>query len=225
MTNQERMKALLDQRAQQANRRASSMTPELHRTALHEAGHSYAAWRLGRRLGPVTVRAGRRWAGTSHYHAPTITGRDIDRIDPAAPYPLWPATVRRKVDTIALVAAAGEAAEYVLHWPVNGSIRRGQPLTEQAAEQAALQPTQAEELRLALARADTAGPTDAERLASLAAAAHGEQGARLAWLHYINAEARSLIAGGAEDVLRLAQALEHNGSLSGRAARTILETP
>lgn len=192
--------------------------------ALHEAGHSFTAWRLGRPVGPVTVRPGLRWAGTSHYGTPRLTDREHERIGVDTPYTLWPPTARHKIDTIALVAAAGYEAEYTLDRPAHSRRIRSAP-AEVAAELAAIAaPTPAEERRLALARADTVGLADEERLAALMRLAYpNDFVAGAAWLAHITVQARALVTAGSPAVYRLADALAEHGSLSGRAATRILE--
>lgn len=196
----------------------------IEQTAVHEAGHTFMAWRLRRPLGPVTVVPGLRWAGTSHFGAPRLTTREHEHIDLNEPYLLWPAAARRKVDTIAMVWAAGYEAEYALYRPAPAR-RVGDTLTELAAGVAARKPpTRAEERLLALARADTANPTDEEHLAALMDLVHPDDPATgSAWLNHITAQARALAVAGAPAVLRLAAELADHGSLSGRAARAILE--
>lgn len=195
--------------------------------AIHESGHAYAAWRCGRACGPVTIRPGRRWAGLAYAGPVTIDRRAWARLDASLPYPLWPAAVRRKCDVLALTWAAGEAAEEVLYY-MPGRSRRGGGVLAQAAElAAAMPPSRADEVRLAVGRADTTGQSDGERLAALVRAMWPDEAAelRVQWLAYVGAEARHMIAAGAGTVERLASVLAERGTLSGRAVRAILAEP
>jgi hypothetical protein len=190
--------------------------------ALHEAGHSYAAWYLHRPLGPVTIKPGQKWAGTSHYTPPALSPTDWDRVDFTQPYPLWPARVRRTIDTRALIAAAGDAAETAIQLADAPPARRiGEGLTERVATMAT---TRAEQAQLAVAATDTAGLDDAETLWSLMRASHRDNTATgTAWLAYITVQARAIVTAGAPRILALADTLTTHGTLSGRAARAILE--
>lgn len=191
--------------------------------AIHEAGHAYVAWRCGRACGPVTVRPGPKWAGMAHSGPVTVPSGAWARLDATRPVPLWPAAIRRKFDVLAMTTAAGEAAELALWWP--GRTRRGGgALTEAGEIAASLPPSRTEEIRMAASRADTAGRTDPETLAFLAGALWPDDSdLRISWIAYIAAEARHMVAAGADQVERLASALAERGSLSGRAIRAILE--
>ncbi|MFJ5638569.1 hypothetical protein [Streptomyces sp. NPDC093223] len=192
------------------------------RVALHEAGHSFAAWRFGQIPGPVTVVPGPRWAGTAHHERQPVPVADLDAVDVSMPYLAWPAAVRHDVDVQALITAAGYAAEEALRRTPG---RCGDPLAARAAELAAARPLTAAEERLVLAdREDTTDATDDERLASLMLLAHGHDPVTgSAWLHYITATAKACIARDAPRVLRLAGVLANRGTLSGRAVIEILE--
>lgn len=194
---------------------------QLYRTALHEAGHAYAAWRLGRGAGPVTVEPGNSWAGLTVLRLTPLRQTELDQVDVDRPFPLWPAAVRRKIEQRALVAAAGEAAENTLDLPA-GAMRRPEPLVEQVRQLAA-EPTRAEAEYFAVARADQQTPSDAEQLWKLMRAAYGDDTATgTAWLAYMAAEARAAVLAGAVRVHRLAGVLAEHGSLSGKAVRGIL---
>lgn len=198
---------------------------DLEPIAIHEAGHSYMAWRLGRPVGPVTVRPGLKWAGTSHYGAPQLTTRQHERLDLQAPYALWPHAVRHKIDTWAMVAAAGsEAEERLRRAPTTRRV--GDTAAETAVQLAADNPpTRAEQRTLALAGDDTSNRTDEETLARLMRMVHPTDPATgAAWLRHITAQTRACLLAGAPAVLRLADALLEHKELSGRAVRAILET-
>lgn len=198
---------------------------ERRRVALHESGHAYVAWALGRTVTGVTVVPGRRWGGTTHYGAPSPTrGRDWDRLDPTVSVVLWPAAVRRSIEVRALGAAAGVAAEDVLWWPTrHGPVRTPEPLAERVAYAAPL--TGAQRLRLAAWEDTARGLTDDEQLERLGAAMYPEDlPARVAWLRWVAAEARSIVTGGAERIERLAEVLADRGRLSGKAVRAVLES-
>ena len=196
------------------------MTPGV--VAIHEAGHVAVAWRCGVRPGPVTITPG-RWGGlTVHGALPAISSRDLDRLDPDAPVPLWPATVRRSLDVAGLIAAGGQAAEEVFRF----AGRAGDTIADQAeAVLAALPPpaavTAKERTLLALGD-ESLMNTDQERLAELAAALHEDVAARACWLQYVAAQAAEIIRHEAPAVLRVAAALEEHRSLSGRAVRELL---
>lgn len=190
--------------------------------AVHEAGHAFVAWRCGRSPGPVTVKPGVRWGGMTHCGVVPVGG-PLPLVDPSLPVPCWDADVRKLIDVEALTVAAGDAAETVLWRPRRASMRTAEPVVAQAADLAL---TQRERRLLDADRADTAGPTDAEQLAKLAALVHPDDGrSRAAWLEWIARQAEGLIAAGAGRVERLAAALGEAGELSGRAVRAVLEGP
>lgn len=193
------------------------------RTAVHEAGHAYSAWALGRPVGAVTVVGGTHAAGVTFHRPPRARRGDLEGLDLARPFVLWHASVRRALEAQAVVTAAGEAAE-VLAGPA-AARRLPAPLAERAADIAArLPPTPDERQRLADACDDDQAQSDAERLAALARAAHGDQLAlAAAWLAFIDAQAQTVVTAGAPTVLRLASVLADRGTLSGRAVRQLLE--
>lgn len=201
---------------------ARTPTDDRRRVALHEAGHSYVAWRLGCAVGPVTAEPGARWAGMAHFDAPRPAAAELDTVDLDAPYLAWPAVVRHSIDTDALVAAAGDVAEDAL-W--RGVARRpGAPLAERAAELAVVAPlSDTEQRRIRAGRDTTTGKTDAERLAELLALTHpDDHAAGAAWLAYITAAARTILTAQPAAVLRLAGQLAVDGTLSGAAVEAIL---
>ncbi len=207
------------------------MTDEMPgRISIHESAHSFMAWRCGRPVGPVTVKPGKRWGGTSHYGRPVIHSRELDRVTALRPVPRWPAVLRRKIEIQALISAAGEAAEHILWLPAalaagTGS-RAGDTVAEQASDLAAANPpTPREERLLAAEQASVGGMTDAERLASWSLVLYLDGGeAASAWRAWITAEARQVITAGPAPLLRLAAVLEERGSLSGKAVRAVLES-
>ncbi|WP_369222445.1 hypothetical protein AB5J52_14005 [Streptomyces sp. R39] len=192
------------------------------RIALHEAGHTFIAWRFGQTSGPVTVVPGPRWAGTAHHDRQPVPQAVLAAVNVEMPYLSWPAAVRHDVDVQALITAAGHVAEETLGHRIG---RRGDPLAIRAAELAAARPlTEPEERRILAGREDTTGQTDDERLAALMLLAHGHDPVTgSAWLNYITATARTCITRDADRVLRLAAVLADHGTLSGQAVTEILE--
>jgi hypothetical protein len=196
------------------------------RIARHEASHAWAGLRTGRKVGPVTVRAGRRWAGGAHYGPVRVDGRAWARLDASRPVACWPGPIRRRFDIDAICAAAGAAGEELLSWAVEDPpSRRPEPAVDVAIELIA-EPSRREELRLAAQRSNAGGHTDAEKVAMLAEALYPD-GARqaTAWVGWVHAEAAALVAEGAVRIERLALVLDDRGSLSGRAVREVLESP
>jgi hypothetical protein len=195
----------------------------LRPVAIHEAGHSYMAWRTGRRVGPVTIRPGTVAAGVSHFDPPQLTSRERERLDLQAPYLLWPAAVRHKIDTDAMVTAAGHEAERTLR-RTTAARRVGDTAAEAAAQIAAAKPpTRNEERLLALSRAAADPRSDDEHLAALMRlVAPTDIATGTAWLNHITAQARAVLRAGAPAVYRLTEALLEHKDLSGRAVCAIL---
>lgn len=200
------------------------MTDDRHLTALHEAGHTYTAWRLGLDVGPVTIQPGKAWTGLARYTHPPLTD-EWASLDPEQPYLRWPPAIRQHLDMRATVAAAGDIAEAALA-PIHTPYHRGQPLALQALDIAATAPpTRAEEVAFELARLDEHGLSDTEALAKLVHVIYpNDPDTGLRWLCYISAEAQALVFAGADHVFTLTDALLEHGTLSATAARTILET-
>ncbi|BCB79140.1 hypothetical protein GCM10022251_19650 [Phytohabitans flavus] len=198
---------------------------EQERVALHESGHAVVAWRLGRTPKGISCVPGRRWAGTAHFGLPQVRGREWDRLDPSRPLTCWPAAVRRSFESRALTAAAGDAAEALLWWPAQGThVRTPEPLAARIADTFPV--GEAERVRFAAAAVDTDGLTDVEQLHRLALALYPDaDGPRQAWLSWVDAEAKAIVAAGAERVERLAAVVQDRGRLSGRAVRDILRGP
>lgn len=207
---------------------------ELRRLAVHEAGHAAVAFRLGRRLGPVALRPGGQWAGSAHFGAPSYARRaDYARVDTSKPVPLWPASVRRRYEVLAMTTSAGKVAEDLFYWPGAGGYC-GDTVAGRAAElaQASVEkgpvdvaPTRAEQAAVEAFHGDPAAETDEEKLAFWAARLYpstSDERLRYAWLDFVALEARRQLEASSGQVFRLANALAEHRSLSGRAARELL---
>jgi hypothetical protein len=202
------------------------MTDELLKAATHEAGHCLALLRSGRRLGPVTVKQGARWSGSTHYSVVPVERGAWTRLDPTMPVACWPGPVRRKFDVTAVCAAAGDAAERLLWWPGQGDARRLPSAVEAAGDIIITEPSRREELIIAAARADTKGRTDGEILAFLAESLYPDAaGVAVSWLAWVRESAELIIAQGSQRVQRLAAVLSDRGTMSGKAVRAVLTEP
>jgi hypothetical protein len=212
---------------------------EIWKTALHEGGHGYMAWRTGRRVGAVTVVPRGQSAGATDCGSLRMRWREFDRLDRSAPVASWPASIRRLYDIVAMCTAAGQLAEDLFFWPGRTG-RTGDPVIMRATElaeatvaetppaaaprnagrPAELRPTRAEAAKLAAA--DT--QSDAAALAWWAADMFpGQMGRQMAWLGHIEAETRACLSTAEGPVLRLARALREYGTLSGNAVRAVLD--
>lgn len=187
--------------------------------AVHEAGHAVVAWRLDHRLGWVTVEPGRSFDGCQTSW-PAVAADPTD-VDPDVPPPLWPAAARRNVEAEVMVLLAGDLAAELFARPTSG-YRSPQP-AERVIDQLP-EPTDGERHHLANAQAEESYDTDDARALALAVVAFG--GHRLAaaapWLTWLQAEARALLTAHADDVLRLADALESRRTLGGDAVYRVL---
>ena len=84
---------------------------ETLRGAYHECGHAIAAHMLRGRVGPVSNRPRRAWAGVACAGAPNCHPGELERVDDEAPLVLWPARVRRAFEGNILILLAGPSAE------------------------------------------------------------------------------------------------------------------
>ena len=192
------------------------------KAATHESGHCLALLRCGRPIGPVTIVQGKRWSGTTHYSPLRVPEGAWSRLDPSLPVPCWPGQVRRKFDVTAICAAAGDAAEKLMWWPVQGDARRPPSAVEVAAD-IITEPSRREELVLVAARADVKGRTDGEIIAFLGESLYPDAVATaVAWMAWVREEAELIIAQGADRVERLSAVLVDRGSMSGKAVRAVL---
>ncbi|MBA3739204.1 MAG: hypothetical protein H0W97_11645 [Actinobacteria bacterium] len=79
------------------------------RTAHHEAGHAAMAWVLGRSVGVVSIRPSEHVLGLAFWgpaRRATVPAGVSTR-----PAVLWPADLRRSIETSILISLAGEIAE------------------------------------------------------------------------------------------------------------------
>jgi hypothetical protein len=97
--------------------------------SLHEAAHAVAGHLWGVITGPVSIRRTRQWRGVAYVRPRRAANVDVERVDVALPHQLWPARVRRKYETEALIYLAGPAAERYLgdDLTVIAQLRAGQP--------------------------------------------------------------------------------------------------
>jgi hypothetical protein len=194
---------------------------ERRRVALHESAHSFAAFAMGRPVLGLSVVPHRRWAGSAHFGQPRVGGRDWARWNPAQPYALWPARVRRSFEIRGIFFAAGDAAEDMLHWPAIGATRTPDPQHVQVIE--APEPSVADRQRFAAAEATMDGLSDVDMLGHIAVRAFPDDpDLRVEWLRWIDGQARSIVTTGAAQIERLADAAQARGRLGGRAVRSIL---
>jgi hypothetical protein len=90
-----------------------------YRTAHHEAGHSVAAFILGRPVGPVSIKPCRVHLGVSFRTKARVPEAEWNRV--GLPAILLPARLRRTVETEAVIALAGPTAEDVAVTEAEGS--------------------------------------------------------------------------------------------------------
>jgi ATP-dependent Zn protease len=78
--------------------RSGRTEAEALRTAFHECGHATAAYVLRGRVGTVSIRPRRGWAGVACARAPSWHADDLARTDLGAPLVVWPARARRALE-------------------------------------------------------------------------------------------------------------------------------
>lgn len=196
-------------------------------TALHEAGHAVVADRLGRKITLVTVEPGEHQGGACRYLPPLVRFELPRTVE--SPLVTWSAALQRELASDVVIAMAGDFA--VELFARRGTTPRRLPpsVTEQAA--ARLEALAADEPAAAtpaeLAEADGAVnsplPSDDERIAEAAFAAHGRDLVRAAgWLHWLGAETRALLLADEQAVRRMAALLMKRGTIGEQAAAACL---
>ena len=197
------------------------------RVALHEAGHAACAYVVGGSIGVVSIRPTERWGGVAYTDEPAADFVP-DEFDPDDILPLWPPTLRARLELSIIVSYAGPLAERALTPPPRGC--RGEPSLVRQNEHARLERAVValnKPERAMLAQGDVPDaprlPSDetraAERAAVLAPGASGP------YLAVLRAEAARLV--GTRRFGHLCRALaaellEHT-DLGGVAATAVLE--
>jgi len=156
--------------------------------------------------GPVPVLA-----GATRWEREPMSADVLDVLEISGPLVTWPWPLRERLEREVLMYLAGDEAERLVV-PRAGRVR--DPVTVRAAELASDADRQWQ-------AAYTAGPgdphtdSDAARVAGylFLAFGRGASDESLAWLAWCQAAARSLVAGHAEEILRLADALSVHGVL------------
>jgi hypothetical protein len=199
------------------------ISPDLRRTAHHEAGHALAAWSLGRRLHLVSIRPGQAYGGLAIMEAGG--GAWVETFDPGTPLTLLqPPQTRDAIERNIMIDLAGPiAAFYSL--PASGYYE--QDPDEIAAEKAAaglaaLSP-RGRELLVVEEAATADRVTDEENALRFAHALSGdciEAAAHVAWLR---AATTRLVLDRWYRVVALADVLLARFVLDGEEATSILE--
>jgi hypothetical protein len=197
------------------------------RTALHEAAHASVARSFGWLPGPLTVRAGTRWAGCAAWRPPALSLDEVALVDVAEPFVVWPAAVRKRLESGVLVAMAGQVAEQML--APRAESRQPDSVAERAtAALADLKPIDDEDRAWATRVVDDARmSSDGEYVARNVWAMFGRRDlpSANAFVQYAEAQVRSFVAGHADAILRLADVAELAGSMSGDAVAAVLGEP
>jgi len=198
---------------------------EQRRLSEHEAARAQIAQLYGRKLTVVTVEGGTRFDGCASAEPLTVPADALARLDPEAPFCLWPAEVRRRVESDVMFGLAGDAAERVLFPPRTG--RAEEPVAVRAAVIAAkLPPATDIERAEAVAAVSDDDPeirSDAANVARLANVAYpGDTMAQVRWLGFMAAECESLVLAHQAGIRRLAAVARELGTVGGEAAAGVL---
>jgi hypothetical protein len=193
--------------------------------ATHEAAHAAVAFELGLRVELVSIRPGMHFAGIMFHGSPP--GRRGDSLRWAAPLPLQPAGLRRRIECKAMVALAGDIAT----WLYAGEVV-DRTVSEDEAQARALvasitgggSRTPREEGVLAREEQREEPPEGDEATARRLMDALTWDGTGLYWLHALRVETEALLR--RERVRREALALRDElvarKAVGARAARRVL---
>lgn len=144
------------------------------------------------------------------------------------PWVAWPASTRAGIEGYVVTLMAGEMAELMLAPPRLGRAEPG--IAERASDQAAelvidLPAPLGAVAEVAAIRAvlDVPDDDDQTKIAKLARSAHWpDHGSAAAWLAYLAAQARRLIAAEAARIERLSEALAIRDTLTGEQVAALL---
>lgn len=195
-------------------------------TELHEAGHQCVAAALGRTLKGVTAASGTHLAGCARSVVRPVPEVVWGLVNVEQPFCLWPSEVRSGLEDDVLVWIAGDLASLLLAPPKSG--RQVPTIVERAAAEVeqlvatAPEPSQAELAALCVI-VDTPGLSDADQIARTAWMTHGRDLASAnAWLGYLEAQCRAVIATQAGNIQAVARALALRRTLSGEQVAALL---
>jgi hypothetical protein len=197
---------------------------DMARLTEHESAHAQIALLYGLKLRAVTVNGGTRADGCMTSEPLTVPPDALARLDPDAPFCLWPAEVRRRIESDAMFYLAGDAADRVLRPPQTG--RTDEPVAVQAALIASKlpPPTDTERAEAVAAVNDDKAESDAVRAAFLATVAYpGDPMGQARWLAFMAAECESLVLAHQSGIRRLAAVVREVGTVGGQAAAGVLK--
>jgi hypothetical protein len=196
------------------------MSDELMAICWHEAAHALAAHKRGWPTVLITVAVGSRNRGCTEYRAARPVAADIST---DAPFCTWPADYVRYLESDALVALAGPAAE-AMWWDLVQMNAVEELLAAEPEPAVEFTPPTVEQSARALRVVEAEIPTDWQKAENAARMAFGsyDVGSRHAWQTLMECQAAALVRANVGPIGELASRLADAGTLSGEAVEQLL---